>query len=778
MIFGIYNTSAQNRKIDSLNKQLLNLNSQSGTYQRDTGIVNTLTLLCWEYRVAGEMEKAKEYCNKGIALAEKVNYPPGMAKCSNNLGIVYSVQANYDSALECYNKAFIHWNSIVSSDSVTALSRKAKKGTASALGNIGLIYWSLSDFPKALDYQLKTLKILEELGDKHGISSTLCNIGLIYQELSDYPKALDHQLRSLKIAEGLADKQSIAAILGNIGLIYKNISEFPKSLEYQLQSLKIKQDINDRYGIAISLANIGNFYYFLLASDCAIMGVTLPDKYSKALGYQVEALKINEEIGNKRGIAAAFGSMGNIYYSLAGYNKALECQIKSVKIYDDLGDRQGSAIALGNIGMIYHGQKKYSLALEYTKKSVEILREIGDLNNENIFQKTFYETYKATGNAAKALEHYERYVLLQDSIFKLDNQKEILRKQMKFDYEKKAAADSVKNVEEQKVKEAQIQTQQAQIKQERTQRYALYGGLTLVIVFAGFIFNRFRVTKRQNRIIEEQKKMVEMKNEEILDSIQYAQRIQQAMLTGDQFLKQHLPEHFVFFRPKDIVSGDFYWVAPLNPPEGGIDFQNPPLGGRGAVLFCTADCTGHGVPGAFMSLLGISFLNEIIKERNITSPGKVLNILRDEIIRNMNPEGRDDIKDGMEIALCRYNFGEKILEYASANIKLLLVRDGNLQELETDAMPVGVGFGASKPFNQHCITLETGDIIYAFSDGFGDQFGGPKGKRFKRGKLNELLLSISNKPVEEQKTILENTFNDWKGNMEQTDDVTVTGIRI
>ncbi|MBI2966196.1 MAG: tetratricopeptide repeat protein [Bacteroidetes bacterium] len=644
-------------------------------------------------------------------------------------------------------------------------------------------------------------KIAKAIKDAKRFAKALNELGRNHYVNGDYPKALRHYFAALKIFEKLSPPsggQGGASTLGNIGIVYYFQADYPKVLDYYFKALKIKDELGDKNGIAIWLGNIGSVY-----KDQA--------DYPKALDYYSKVLKIAEELGDKRTMAATLGNIGVVYKEQSDYpkvhpverdsllNRAFDYYFLALKAFEELGDKKGIEINLGNIGMIYFMQKKYSLAIENAGKAQQLANKIGAINDEKDDHHTLYETYKAMGNSTKALEHYEKFILLRDSIFKIENQKEILRKQMKFDYEKKAAADSVKNAEAQKVKEAQIQTQQAQIKQERTQRYALYGGLTLVLLFAGFIFNRFRVTRKQKKIIEEQKKLVEIKNEEILDSIQYAMRIQQALLPTESYLKKYLPEHFIFYRPKDVVSGDFYYLTPLPPsPER-----------EGGVLLCVADCTGHGVPGAFMSLLGMSFLNEIITERNIASPGRALDMLREEIIRTLNPEGKDDIKDGMEIALCRYNFGERptpacpagrpdpsqregnailspplegagggLLEYASANIKLLLVRNGNLQELETDTMPVGVGFGITGSFHEHRITLEKGDMIYAFSDGFGDQFGGHKGKRFKRGKLNELLLSISNKPVEEQKTIIENTFNEWRGNLEQTDDVCVIGIRI
>jgi serine phosphatase RsbU (regulator of sigma subunit) len=321
-----------------------------------------------------------------------------------------------------------------------------------------------------------------------------------------------------------------------------------------------------------------------------------------------------------------------------------------------------------------------------------------------------------------------------------------------------------------------------------------YSGCTLFSVLLVVAFVRYRTAsiRKEKKILEQKvaERTLELaqKNEDITSSIQYAKRIQDAILPTKEHIQKLFPDSFVLFKPKDIVSGDFYWANFISNPNGEFARGRIRLGeGQGGACFllCTGDCTGHGVPGAFMSLLNIAFLNEITIERKITRPDLILNELREEIIKAMNPDkiqeqnySAEEVKDGMDCILCSFDFKNNILNAACANNPLYLVRNGELTEYEPDNFPVGLHTGEKKNFTLHTITLQKGDVIYTASDGYVDQFGGPKDKKFKTKMLKEKLAEISRLPMSEQKSILEKTFTEWKGTREQTDDVTVIGIRI
>ena len=372
---------------------------------------------------------------------------------------------------------------------------------------------------------------------------------------------------------------------------------------------------------------------------------------------------------------------------------------------------------------------------------------------------------KKLGRYKPALEMYELYIATRDSIESEENQKEVIRQEYKYAYEKQAAADSIKAAEENKVKDAQLSAEKAKTKQQQQQSYFLFGGLALALIFGGFIFNRFRVTNKQKSIIEKQKQQVdsannilEEKNQEILDSISYAKRIQNAILPPQKLVKEYLNNSFIIYKPKDIVSGDFYWMEPT----------------KKEVLFAVADCTGHGVPGAMVSVVCNNGLNRSVREHGLSDPGKILDKTREIIIQEFE-KSEEEVKDGMDIALC--SIKENKLKYSGAHNPLWIVRDGQIIETKANKQPIGK-FDNPQPYNTHTIDLQKGDAIYLFSDGYADQFGGEKGKKFKAKAFKELLISIQEKSMEEQKSIIDETFENWKGNLEQLDDVCVIGLRV
>jgi serine phosphatase RsbU (regulator of sigma subunit) len=299
-----------------------------------------------------------------------------------------------------------------------------------------------------------------------------------------------------------------------------------------------------------------------------------------------------------------------------------------------------------------------------------------------------------------------------------------------------------------------------------------YYYFTLLSVFA-VLFYVIRYFKGDSdaheRAIEEQKELISIKNKEIVDSINYAKRIQYTLLAHEDILKTNLPDHFVLFKPKDIVSGDFYWAT-------SAEASTAKGHSRGLFYLAVCDSTGHGVPGAFMSLLNCSFLNEAITEKNITQPNKVLDHVRKRLIESISQDGGKDGMDG--ILVCLENEGKTMkATYAAANNNPILIRDNKVLELPADKMPIGKG-EKDDPFLLHTIDLQKGDTLYLYTDGYADQFGGPKGKKFKYRTLNELLLSINARSTSEQKEILNSQFESWKGNLEQVDDVCLIGIRM
>jgi serine phosphatase RsbU (regulator of sigma subunit) len=338
--------------------------------------------------------------------------------------------------------------------------------------------------------------------------------------------------------------------------------------------------------------------------------------------------------------------------------------------------------------------------------------------------------------------------------------------------------------------EKQLEVEKEAKAKQQVITYATGGGLGLVGVFLFFVMNRLKVTRKQKAIIEEQKEVVEEAHQEIKDSITYAKRIQSAILPPAKLVKEYLKENFILYKPKDVVAGDFYWMEQK----------------ENKVLFAAADCTGHGVPGAMVSVVCNNALNRSVREHGLTDPGEILTKTREIVIqefragRQAGEKSEEEVKDGMDIALCSLE-GNK-LQYAGAHNPLWIIRplrhsgpdpessekedkiagharnDGfEIIETKANKQPIGK-FDNPEPYTTHSFDLEPGDSLYIFSDGYVDQFGGEKGKKFKSKAFRSLLLSIQDKSMEEQKTIIDEAFETWKGSLEQIDDVCVIGVRV
>lgn len=293
----------------------------------------------------------------------------------------------------------------------------------------------------------------------------------------------------------------------------------------------------------------------------------------------------------------------------------------------------------------------------------------------------------------------------------------------------------------------------------------IYFGYPNVLFVIALIYMGVRQFKQENLAyagqIDQQRRVLEEKNHEITDSINYAKKIQDALIPSEQEFNGHFKEAFVLFRPKDIVSGDFYWITER----------------QGKIYYATADCTGHGVPGGFMTMLGISFLDEIINEKGVEGPAAILDALRDRLVHTLKQSGTaGENKDGMDIVLCCLDKQRSTLEFSAANNSLYILRNGGLTEYKGDKQPCGFHHD-SRPFTGHRISLQPGDCVYTFSDGYADQFGGPKGKKFKYKQLQETLLASHHKPFAEQKRDVSNVFDAWKVPLEQVDDVLLVGVK-
>jgi tetratricopeptide (TPR) repeat protein len=670
--------------------------------------------------------------------ANKKGYKYYEALALNGLGTVYDEIDEGDTtrSFAAFNKAMKIFEDIGD-----------RKEVAHSLHVIGYIYYDRGDVPISLVYYKKSLKIRQKIDFKAGIGESLNNIGFIYQSLGDISQALDYYHKAIKIFEEIGDKKNEAYLLNNIAFLYQGQGDTIKVLENYYKSLKISKEIDDKPGISGIYNNLSVIYQNR-------------KDVTNALKYAMQSLSIRKEIGDKRGIAACLNNIGAAYeirddQNSGNYNEPLDYYMQAFEIRKMINDKSAIARSYSSIGLIYYKQKNYTKALAYAENGFKISKDLGFPGNISSTAKLLFKIYKQQNNVAKALEMHELFIFMKDSVNNEETRKSSVRKQFQYEYDKKVTADSVRTIEEKK-------TVALQLKQEKTQRYALYGGLMLVLIFAGFMFNRFKITQKQKIVIEQQKNIVEEKQKEIVDSITYAKRLQEAILPAEIFWSQNFKNGFFYYQPKDIVAGDFYWLEKIGD----------------TVMFAVADCTGHGVPGALVSVVCSNALNRSVLEFGINDPGKILDKTRELVISTFEKSG-EEVKDGMDISLCCLNTKTKELRWAGANNPIWYVSsdDMNIHEIKGDKQPIGK-YAIQRPFTSHKVQLNKGDTIYLFTDGLADQFGGPKGKKFKYKMLKEILLANISRSMDDQKEVLEKAFNAWKGQLEQVDDVCVIGVRL
>ncbi len=382
------------------------------------------------------------------------------------------------------------------------------------------------------------------------------------------------------------------------------------------------------------------------------------------------------------------------------------------------------------------------------------------------------------------LRKYQKEILAQKKLVS-DMIQEIETKELILREREKTIAESEVKIKDQSLELEDLDNQiKIQLKAIEKQKLIIYFSIVFLFamgILAWVIYTNYRNKKKANIILEEKNTLITAQKEEIrqqrdiaenqrdqiayqkkhiTDSIEYAKRIQTALLPSLELFSDRI-EHFVLYKPRDIVSGDFYWVNEIDQKQ----------------FIIAADCTGHGVPGAFMSMLGVSFLNEIISNKGIYHPDEILNELRAEIISALKQvEGGSDVKDGMDMTVCVIDYKNDTLEFAGANNPLYLISDGDLTLIKGDKMPVSV-HEEMENFSLHKLKLQKGDTFYTFSDGYADQFGGPNMKKFLTKNFRNLILEIQDQSLLEQAKILDKTFEDWRDDLEQVDDVTVIGVR-
>jgi serine phosphatase RsbU (regulator of sigma subunit)/tetratricopeptide (TPR) repeat protein len=625
------------------------------------------------------------------------------------------------------------------------------RGEALAYKNLGLGYFMQGEYSEAFRNWEPSLEIYRELGDIQLVANLLSNMGAVYHSINKNVEAIEHYLPALKIAEEINDSTRIGTLLLNIGVVYsEQESTYDTARNYYLRAIAIGEAQGDPDIIGIGTINLGQVYIEI-------------EEYDSALYYFEKSLTV---LNSPSDMATALNFMGSIHSEKGNFQQAHIYRQDALEMARRENAQRVIVEILLGMASTAEDQNNPARAIEHYKEAEVLAREIG-LNME---LAGAYEGLATNYAAIKDYNNAYKYLSLQneidDIIYKIESENKTADLINTYQMEKKQA-------------EITLLEQSAQIEQlkSRRQRTILVGtviAILLLMALAGGIYHRMRFIRKTNKQINKQKEL-------ITDSITYAQRIQSAILPSREVMEELLPEHFVLYRPKDIVSGDFYWIKEV----------------QDHLVIVGADCTGHGVPGAFMSMLGITMFNDLISDRCFDAPGAILDRLREKVKEMLAQQGQtDEQKDGMDLAIAVYNKSTREIHFSGANNPLYIIRkkrqpeqkeleafasvengDFRLFELKGDKQPIGTHW-EENPFRTTSVKLMKEDAFYMFSDGYIDQFGGVDRKKFKSMNFKKLLLSVQQESMDKQRDTLDQTFDQWRGPHEQLDDIIVLGVKV
>lgn len=694
---------------------------------------------------SGDPEKAFFSAQKAFLLAESAGLIENMASSQEVMANIRLKQGetmetikHLTAALKLYGK----------------LNNKAQ--IASTYKSLGDVYDTRGQYDKAIHYYSLALKYFTKSNVQSGIGDSYLSTGKTYHNKGNYDLALENYVQAHDVYQKINDQEGIADSYNTLGNVYADQLEISKAREYYLSSLELSKSINYQSGIGIALNNIG---------------ITFQEegKYKKALEYYLASLKIDKELENEIGIADSYTNLGVIYSYLGNNKKALEYYDKSLEIRKRLGDKVGLSLVYINMAESYLEENRIKDARREATRSLEIGKELKAIDDLRDSYLSLSMCDSAEGKWRDAYLNFKEFKRFHDSIFNAESVAKRAELFTKYEGAKKEA--EIKLLK--KEKEAQAAIALIDSKRNNVILFSVLGGLLLVILFSLFLYNRWRVSQKQKMIIEsqksvvdEQKMVLEGKNKDITDSITYALRIQQAKLPGKEEIYKDLPLSFILFKPKDIVSGDFYFYHKTSK----------------YIFLAAGDCTGHGVPGAFMSLISSDKLEEAVKHSD--DPGHILQFVNKGIKSSMGQtDTLDSTRDGLDIALCRLEIkpdGSLDMIYSGANRPLWIIREGKeeIEEIKATKKALGGITDAEQIFDTHSVHLVKGDTFYIFTDGYADTFGGEHDKKLTIKRFRQLLLAIRHMPVKEQGKYLEDFLDKWKGGTEQIDDILVMGVRV
>ncbi|MCB9224972.1 MAG: tetratricopeptide repeat protein [Crocinitomicaceae bacterium] len=671
--------------------------------------------------IAGEFyrsksDSAKVLAEMGLEAAEKAGYLNGVYRSKFLIGQSLYYKGERDEAMMVLQNLL---------ESIQIKSKEDLKIQADVEYFLGIRYMLRGLYSKALELCFKSLDHYTKLQDKDGLISSHVGLNYIYKNQGLYEQSRAHLSVADSIALAIQDTTAHYVVIGNLAVVLSLEGKFDESDSLHYLVMENDRKIGNISGIALTYNNIGWNY-------------EIREDYEKAREYYTKSLELSTQINY------------DFYINIARSNLSR------------------MALKLGD------PQEAVRQALPVYEKAISM----SDIRRQEESLNVLHKAYASIGNFSQAYSHLLKYIEIRDSIRNDNNVQEATTKELQYHFEKEQLTDSINFAKQQQISHLQLKQQESELQNEAQFRYFLFVGLGLAVLFGIFIFNRFKVTSKQKVIIEDAHHALEEKNQEIMDSITYAKRIQNAILPPSKLVKEYLNNSFILYKPKDVVAGDFYWMEPYGDK----------------VLFAAADCTGHGVPGAMVSVICNNGLNRSVREFGLTDPGEILTKTRELVIKEFE-KSEDEVKDGMDIALVSlelrasaesenetphsHSASHSILKYAGAHNPLWVIRKGSseVEEYKADKQPIGV-HDNPVPFATNTVQLNSGDCFYIFSDGFADQFGGEKGKKYKSTNFKQLLLSIQDQPIEKQRELIDKAFEMWRGNLEQIDDLCIIGVQV
>ncbi|SFE58375.1 tetratricopeptide repeat protein [Thermoflexibacter ruber] len=722
-------------------------------------------------------ENALTYFKKSNELDEKAN-------TNEQIADELLESRKYEEAISYYNKALKTYRT---ENNYPAIIRNLRQ--------IANAYKKLNQYEKALESNIEILNLARQAKDKGEELTSLNNLGYIHRYLKNYTKALDFLSQTLVLQRTLKEslKEQVITLV-NIGVVNQNIGNYTNALDNLLQALQIAQKQKDIHEIC------------KIQDLIAVVYLNSKDLYN-AENYNESSVEIAENLRNPYLLQAVYETKSNILQVKEDFQNALSFYKKYAAIRDslELSERIAQQELLQQQFLVERNEKNISdeIANEEARKA-EIQQIKGEIERQRLAMEKEAEKLRADEEKEKA-EKQQAQARAALALKEL----EILKQQREAEKDKLAIAELEKEkvkqdleIEKNKAADKERQRQIAQLEQEKKiqtlealqqaeENNFLYAVLLFILISTLIaIYALFNVRKK-NKLLAQQKDEIEVKNTELeqtqeelksqrdtlalktqeLDlaynnikaSITYAKRIQEAILPPTSLIQQYLPESFILYKPRDIVSGDFYWFAPIS---------------EKLCVIAVVDCTGHGVPGAFMSMIGDSLLNQIVLEKGIISPDLILSEL-DKGIKQALRKGEADAKDGMDMAICVIDQYKKFMEFAGAMNPICIVQNNELREIKADKRAIGGDTKENHLFTKHTIDISIPTMTYMYSDGFQDQFGGEHGKKFMVKRFRELLFSLHSEPIQAQKQLLDQTIEAWKGkDHKQIDDILVMGFRV